>query len=88
MSKGEQITCFGVAQRPQRAKVNKNYHTMCGMVGAANVAQEERSENDFYATDPIAAEWLMQLEDLDHNIWECACGQGNLSKVFERGGTT
>ena len=28
----------------------------------------------------------MKIEDLDHNIWECACGQGHLAKPFIEAG--
>lgn len=42
----------------------------------------DRQENDFYATNPIAAEALCDLENLNENIWECCCGEGHLSKVF------
>lgn len=63
-----------------------NSRSVVGCLGASNHSQGEREEHDFYATDPIAAEWLMRLQDLDHNIWECACGQGHLAKVFEANG--
>lgn len=63
-----------------------NYHSVCGCLGAHNECKEDREENDFYATQPIAAEWLIKLENLDNNIWECACGQGHLGKVFEEHG--
>ena len=53
--------------------------------GFANLSQHEREANDYYATDPIAAEWLLKLESLE-NIWEPACGEGHLAKVFEREG--
>ena len=29
--------------------------------GATGHAKEEREENDYYATDPIAAEWLLEI---------------------------
>lgn len=48
-----------------------------------------REENDFYATNPHAMEIaLPHLEDvgLSKNVWECACGQGHLSKVLENNG--
>src|SRR5690606_34699881 len=35
---------------------------------------------------PKAAELLLILEQFDKNIWECACGEGHLSKVFESAG--
>lgn len=46
----------------------------------------EREINDFYATDPLAAELLLQVEPDLNKIWECACGQGHLAKVFDKYG--
>lgn len=63
-----------------------NYHSVCGCLGARNEAQGEREEHDYYATEPKAAEWLIRLESLNHNIWEPDCGEGHLSKVFESKG--
>lgn len=57
-----------------------NYHSVCGCLGAHNECNEEREVNDFYATEPRAAELLMEIEELDTNIWECACGEGHLAK--------
>lgn len=42
-------------------------------LGASSHTEKDREINDFYETDPIAAEWLLKLETLDDNIWECAC---------------
>lgn len=47
-----------------------------------STGDNERQKEDYYATDPIAAKWLMQIENLSNNIWECACGDGHLAKVF------
>lgn len=55
-------------------------------LGASNHTDKEREENDFYATSPEAAEWLLKLEKLNENIWEPACGEKHLSDVFEREG--
>lgn len=38
------------------------------------------------ATDPRAAELLLEVEKFNRNIWECACGEGHLSKVFKKAG--
>lgn len=49
----------------------------------------EREENDFYATNPKAMELALPFLrkcGLSQNVWECACGQGHLSKVLERNG--
>lgn len=51
-----------------------------------SISGAERVEEDFYATDPIAAEYLTQMENLNKRIWEPACGAGHLSKVFLRHG--
>ena len=47
----------------------------------------DRAEHDYYATDPVAAEWLLKIEpELSDTIWECACGENSLSEVFRRHG--
>lgn len=57
------------------------------MLGASNHSEKEREKEDYYATDPHALEiFLEKLKqdniELHNNIWECACGQGHLSKVL------
>ena len=60
-----------------------NANSVYKTLGASNHVENKREQNDYYATDPMAAEWLIDLEDLHEKIWECACGEGHLSKVFE-----
>lgn len=55
-------------------------------IGASNHTDKERENNDYYATEPYAAELLCDLFQFSPYIWECACGEGHLSKVFERKG--
>lgn len=43
----------------------------------------EREENDFYATEPVAADLLVKAEKLTPCIWECACGAGHLAERFK-----
>lgn len=48
---------------------------------------DDREENDFYATEPAAADLLNKAEWSINRlgmIWECACGQGHLSKRFDQ----
>ena len=52
-------------------------------LGASNHSKHAREEKDYYATDPIAGELLLEVEPELDNIWECACGEGHLAKVFE-----
>ncbi len=61
-----------------------NKKTTFSCLGASNHTDHEREVNDYYATDPKAAELLLEVElDLE-NIWECACGEGHLAKVFDK----
>ena len=46
----------------------------------------KREANDFYATHPKAMYSLLQHENFNKNIWECACGEGNLSEVLKESG--
>lgn len=55
-------------------------------LGARNYALEERETNDYYATEPKALELLLEKEEFSENIWECACGEGHLSKVLKNHG--
>lgn len=48
--------------------------------------QYKREENDFYATDPKAMIKLLEHESFNEYIWECACGEGNLSEVLKEYG--
>ena len=55
-------------------------------IGASNHTDKEREHNDYYATEPRAAELLCDLFQFSPYIWECACGAGHLAKVFEKRG--
>lgn len=55
-------------------------------LGATSHAEGLRQENDYYATDPLAAELLLQEEVFSNHIWECACGEKHLSRVFKEHG--
>lgn len=54
-------------------------------IGASSHTSEERELNDYYATDPYAIDVLINEGgiQLDKNVWECACGEGHLSKKLE-----
>lgn len=55
-------------------------------IGARNFTVEERASNDYYATEPRAVTLLMEVEQFAPAIWECACGEGHLSKELEKAG--
>ena len=46
----------------------------------------DREENDFYPTPSYAVEELLKRENFIGNIWECACGEGDISEVFKNKG--
>tara|TARA_Y100000593_G_C4186894_1_gene274838 strand:- start:52 stop:660 length:609 start_codon:yes stop_codon:yes gene_type:complete len=46
----------------------------------------KRQENDFYPTPGWCVEELMEREKFNGNIWECACGKGDISDVFKNNG--
>lgn len=55
--------------------------TQFRLVGASNHTDKEREVNDYYATPPEAIDFLLAGgAKLSHNLWECACGEGHLSK--------
>tara|TARA_R110000765_G_scaffold327885_1_gene418927 strand:- start:16 stop:570 length:555 start_codon:yes stop_codon:yes gene_type:complete len=42
----------------------------------------EREKDDFYPTPSYAVEELLKREKFNGNIWECACGEGDISEVL------
>ena len=60
-----------------------NYQNICVTNGFANLRKTERIQHDYYATEPKAAELLLELETFG-NVWECACGGGHLANVFRK----
>lgn len=51
--------------------------------GASNHSEGEREKHDYYATEPKAVELLLQQEEFNHYVWECACGEGHISEVLK-----
>lgn len=69
----------------EETKKNTIYLTL----GASNHTDKERQNEDYYATHPEAAEWLIKLEYFDgKDIWECASGENHLANVFKDAGFT
>lgn len=60
----------------------RNYKSIYTTLGASNHSSTERQPDDYYATDPKAVELLLEKENFSNNIWECACGEGHISKVL------
>ena len=63
-----------------------NSNSIFKTLGSSQHSEHERQVNDYYATEPKAIKLLLNLETFSPNIWECACGEGHLSKVLESAG--
>lgn len=60
-----------------------NSRSIYASLGATNhgkLGEAGRENDDYYATDPAAVDFLLQKAALSRNLWECACGEGHLSK--------
>lgn len=68
---------------------SNNYNIYCTL-GASNHTTEKRQDNDYYATDPLAIDALINdgAAVISNPIWECACGEGHLSKRLSELGYT
>ena len=63
-----------------------NMNSIYSTLGASNHSRTERQNEDYYATEPKAMELLLSEETFAPHVWECACGEGHLSKVLEKHG--
>lgn len=63
-----------------------NKNSIFKTLGASSHTEKEREENDYYATDPIAVELLLEMHEFSDNIWEPACGEGHLSEQMKKMG--
>jgi len=46
----------------------------------------KREKDDFYPTPKYAVDELLKREVFNGNVWECACGEGDISEVFLKKG--
>lgn len=65
-----------------------NKNSIFKTLGASNHTDKERQSEDYYATDPIAADLLLKEETFCNKIWECASGENHLANVFKKHGYT
>ncbi len=61
---------------------NGNRKSIFVTLGASNHCDGERETHDYYATEPKALLELLKYENFSTDVWECACGEGHLSKVL------
>ena len=63
-----------------------NSRSVYSILGSSSHSEKDRETNDYYATQPIAVEKLLNYYELPHCIWEPACGEGHISKVLVENG--
>ena len=51
-------------------------------LNGSEMVEHQRHPEDFYPTHPAITKMLLDREELDGNIWEPACGRGDMSQVF------
>lgn len=51
-------------------------------IGASNHCAHERQQDDYYATEPKATEWLLKLERFEGPILEPSCGEGTCRRYL------
>ena len=71
-----------MAKKDWKGKSTSTFRTL----GASNHSGHERQKEDFYATEPLAVEWLCKLEQFNHRILEPSCGAGHISEVLKKQG--
>jgi hypothetical protein len=59
---------------------NRSKNSVYTTLGASSHSKGERQQYDYYATDPKCVDDLLKREKFGNKIWECACGEGHLSR--------
>ena len=63
-----------------------NANSIFKQLGASSHSEEEREQNDYYATDPRAVFDLLKHEEFNHLIWEPASGGGHMVEALRSRG--
>jgi hypothetical protein len=67
------------------SNLRENESRALSIVGSSRNNGERESE-DFYPTPAYAVEELLKRETFEGGIWECACGEGDISEVLKKHG--
>lgn len=61
-----------------------NHATKNAVLGTNNKGNtSDRESHDYYATPPVAVDMLLEVWQGSGKIWECAAGQGHMSKALQ-----
>lgn len=71
-------------------KINKDWvgdkTSVFKTLGASSHSDEDREKDDFYATDPLAGKYLLEMEELSDVIIDNSYGAGHLMKFLSESG--
>lgn len=60
--------------------------TIFTCIAASNHSQEKRQTEDFYATEPLAVQELLDLEKFSETVLEPCVGMGHIAEVLKQNG--
>jgi len=63
-----------------------NTNSVFKTLGASSHCKHERPKDDYFATEPKAVRFLLELEKFEGDIWECCAGEGHLSEEIKKFG--
>lgn len=66
----------------QKENIGTNKQTKGLSIVGSSRNNGDREEDDFYPTPRYVVEELLKRETFEGTIWECACGEGDISKVL------
>jgi hypothetical protein len=76
------ILKYGLNIKRKKKKIKRNNMSKALSIVGSSRNNGEREKDDFYPTPKYAVEELLKRENFHGNIWECACGEGDISEVF------
>lgn len=68
------------------SEIIKDWTGNSQFITSGNNRRTDAEVNDYYATEPLAVECLLQNEKFSKHVWECACGGGHISNVLKNKG--
>ena len=77
------LDLFGNEVEPEKTKGAKK---IFACIAASNHAVENRQTEDFYATEPLAVQELLDLEKFSHVVLEPCVGMGHIAEVLKKNG--
>jgi hypothetical protein len=83
--KADELINAGHLDIVNSSNLRENKDRALSIVGSSRNNGERESE-DFYPTPAYAVEELLKRETFEGGIWECACGEGDISEVLKKHG--